>query len=185
MTIVVTILIWVLAAGLGLFVLAMVTPLRIELMLTREDAVHGLVALRPFGRLGPRVALSGRKKRQAAPKVALKKRAKGRVWQRNPQRIARAAIRLVTEILGRVHVDAASLDMRFGLGDPGETGQAFGLMTPLIYGTSAMQKVDVKIEPVFDRAVLTGHVALDLSLIPAALLAPFLRFGWTAFGPNR
>ena len=185
MTIMLTIVIWLLLAGLGLLVLAIVTPLRIELMLTREDAVHGLVALRPFGRFGPRIPLSGRKKTAAAPKVAPKKRAKGRVWRRKPHRIASAAIQLVTEILGRVHVDAASLDMRFGLGDPGETGQVFGLMTPLIYGTSAMPKVRVNVEPVFDRAVLTGHVALDLSLIPAALLAPFLRFGWTAFGPDR
>ncbi len=185
MTLVVTILIWLLAAGLGLFVVAMVTPLRIELMLTREDAVYGSVALRPFGRFGPRIALSGRKKREAAPKAASKKRAKGRVWRRKPQRIVRAAIRLVTEILGRVHVDAAVLDMRFGFGDPGETGQAFGLMTPLIYGTSAMPKVRVKVEPVFDQTVFTGQVALDLSLIPAALLAPFVRFGWTAFGPDR
>lgn len=120
-----------------------------------------------------------------APKVAPKKPAKSRVWRRKPQRFARASIQLVTEILGRVNVDAASLDIRFDLGDPGETGQVFGLMTPLIYGTSAMPKVRVKVEPVFDQIVLTGQVAVDLSLIPAALLAPFVRFGWTAFGPGR
>ena len=60
-----------------------------------------------------------------------------------------------------MHIDAASLDMGFGLVDPGETGQAFGLMTPLSDGTSAMPKVRIHVEPVFDRTVLAGQVALD------------------------
>ncbi|MCK8462455.1 DUF2953 domain-containing protein [Aliiroseovarius sp. S1339] len=89
------------------------------------------------------------------------------------------------DIWDRVRVDAATLDLRFGLDDPAETGQAFGQMTPLIYGTSAAPRVHINVDPAFDRAILKGRVALDLSFVPFMLVPPFIRFGWSAFWPDR
>ncbi len=100
-------------------------------------------------------------------------------------RIAQAAIRLVTELMATVRFETASLNLRFGLGDPAETGQLYGQLTPLVYSASGCPRVRIDVEPIFDEATLTGRAALDLSVVPARLIAPFLRFGWSAFGPTR
>jgi hypothetical protein len=186
MPIAITIMIWLLVAGLALLLLAMATPLRIELMLIKEDAWRFSVALRPFGRFGPRIALPDRKKKtERAPKAAPKKRPGRRSWQQQPQRVARAVVRLAADILRHLRVNAVTLDLKFGLGDPAETGQVYGLLAPLIYSANAIPLVRLSIDPAFDRTILTGRAELDLSLIPVTLLAPSVRFGWSAFGPRQ
>ena len=186
MAIAVIILVSGLAIMLGLIVLAMVLPFRLELDLNKDEAWHFRAALRPFGRFGPRIAVSGRKKN--APKAAKKpdvaaKRNKSR--KTGFQHLARPALQFATDVLRRVHLSTARLEMRFGLGDPGETGQAFGLLAPLIYGSRACRGSSIQIVPVFDRRTLTARAELDLSIVPATLLGPLIRLGWAAFGPGR
>ena len=183
----IAIVFWVLVAVLLLLVLIMALPLRIEMHLSREEALRYSVALRPFGRFGPRIPLSDRRKKasKAAPKLKSGKRKNGGRWMKKPKRLVGAAVRLVMELVGCVRVEAATLDLRFGLGDPAETGQAYGQMAPLIYGTAPAPRLHINVEPVFDRAELSGRVALDVSLVPLMLVPPFVRFGWSAFGPGR
>ena len=180
------ILIWGLIVVLALLLLALAMPLRLELLLSKQEAVQFTAALRPFGRFGPRISLSdrGRKKPKAKAKPDRPTKKRG-TWKINPKRVVRASVRLVMDLVGLVRLEAASFDLRFGLGDPAETGQVFGQMTPLIYGTSGMPRVHVDVQPAFDRALLEGRVALDMSLVPLRILPPFARFGWAAFGPGR
>ncbi|MCO4848845.1 MAG: DUF2953 domain-containing protein [Yoonia sp.] len=186
MAIVFPILFWLLVAILAVFVLALVTPLRIELSVMKGDAWQLSAALRPFGRFGPKIPLSRRTKEpETAHKPKRDKRKKWGKLTRKPQRIGRAALRLVTDLIHCVRLHAATVDLTFGLGDPGETGQVFGLMAPLIYGPSLGERVNLNVVPAFDRTVLTGRLAVDFSIIPASLLAPTARFGWTAFGPRQ
>ena len=70
-------------------------------------------------------------------------------------------------------------------GGPAETGQIFGMLTPVLYGVSNLRKIDVRIRPVFDQAAFSGHAAMVISVVPAMLVPPFLRFGWASFGPGR
>ena len=176
----------VLCLFLAVLVLFAAMPLRLELEVHKSEAWRFRAAVRPFGRYGPRIALSGRsqkpdrrdeKQRDASPKPKKRKlRAKG---------LARAVMRLIGDVLRRIRIDTARLKMRFGLGDPAETGQVFGYLAPLIYGTTPGQAIWLEVEPVFDQAVLEGEAELDLSVVPATLLGPLFRFGWFAFGPVR
>ena len=182
---VLAVLIGLLATVLAVLVVAMALPLRLELRLVKEDTWSVSGALRPFGRFGPRIPLSrDRKKAKTAPKPR-RKRAPRDLFSRKSQRVAGATVRLLADILHRVRLETARLEMRFGIGDPAETGQVYGLLAPLIYGTASAPRTHVRIEPVFDRAVLSGRAELDMSLIPGTLLAPVIRFGWSAFGPER
>ena len=142
MSVVLALLGWILVAVIGLIVLFAVLPLHLELLLTKEEAVRFSAALRPFGRFGPRIALSGRKKSAAKeepkePQAREKKSSRRKALAKNPRQIAGAAVRLVTDLIGCVEIRSASIDGRFGLGDPAETGQVFGLMSPLLYAAPA------------------------------------------------
>lgn len=176
----------VLCIFLSVLALLAAMPLRLELEVHKSEAWHFRAALRPFGRYGPRIALSGRKqksyRREEEPRDARATRKKRQVRAKG---LASAAMRLIGDILRRVHIDVASFQIRFGLGDPAETGQLFGYLAPLVYGGAPCQTISFEVEPVFDRALLEGKAQLDLSIIPATLLGPLFRFGWAAFGPVR
>lgn len=179
---------WILIALLALLVAAMLMPVRLELSLHKDVVWRGTAAVRPFGRFGPRIVL---RRGKAANKTGKSDRKPGkkRAWRRRLKlrgmQVATAFLRLVSDILRKTRIATARLDVQFGLGDPAETGQVYGFLAPVIHGLHAMKTVSVTARPVFDRACLSGKAELDLSLVPAALLAPAARFGWTMLRPTR
>ncbi|MFY0312449.1 DUF2953 domain-containing protein [Leisingera sp. D0M16] len=168
-----------LAALFALIVLVLVSPLRIELVLRKEAGLAFTAALRPLGGFGPRIRLSGRRKTPPAGKKP------GRKRPFDARRLVPAAARLAAVILRRIRIRTLILDAKFGSGDPAETGQLYGMLAPLVYGSLPARRLQVSVKPVFDRAVLSGRAELDVSLVPAALIVPAVRFGWDAFGPVR
>ena len=186
MILVVEIVLWAVLFVAGLVLLALVTPLRLEMRLSRDEALQFSAVLRPFGRFGPRIPLSGGSEKSGSKNKPRHGKQPGRRLRKaQPKRLAQAALRLFVEVIGRVRIEAAALDVRFGLGDPGDTGQVFGQLFPLLNAIPATRRVRLNVEPVFDQAMLKGRVSLDLSLVPFRLVKPFVRFGWTAFGPQR
>ena len=182
-----SVILWLVAAMLALLLAILVSPLRIEFRSETGKAAHYSLALRPFGRFGPGLTLADSKSaprdKKEKPKKMRKKRRLGA--RRDPRRIIRAAIRLIAEIVGQLHIEELAVDLRFGAEDPAETGEIFGMLTPLIHGTSCHRRMHVTIEPVFDAALFDGRAALDITLTPARLLPPLFRFGWAMFGPVR
>lgn len=156
--------------------LAAVLPVRLELTVHKEGEWRVAAALRPFGRYGPRLLMSNKKRHPKASKKATLKR-------RTPTRKSRidvaVVLRLLTDILGCINIGRLNVDARFGLGDPAATGQAFGTLAPVIYGTSALRGFRVHAVPVFDRPVLSGAAEIAFSVIPITLLGPAFRFGWS------
>ncbi|NNF72409.1 MAG: DUF2953 domain-containing protein [Rhodobacteraceae bacterium] len=189
MSALVFIFVGLLAVLLGVVLLVMITPLRLELLLTKDDALRFCAALRPLGRFGPRIELTDRHREKPKEKPVTKRKKKTPVVQRIRERgvheVMNAATRLVSDIIHCVRVEKAVLDVTFGFDDPGDTGQAYGMLAPLIYTSRASDRMRVAIVPEFDRATLQGRVALDLSLIPAMLVPPVTRFGWAIWGPVR
>lgn len=186
MALALAILAWVLAAVLAIVLAALILPLRLELRVAAEETVRWSAAVRPFGRLGPRIPLNRaprRKKRPKTPKT--EKPARRSRLRSEPMRVARSAMGFVASVLRAIRIDTLRLDLKFGTGDPGDTGQIYGMLTPLIYGAGAGRHVQIDVEPVFDRAVVLGHAALDASVRPIRILWAALRFGWLAFGPAR
>lgn len=186
MWIVLTILLWLLAAVIALLLVALVSPLRIEAKASVGEAFRYSLALRLFGRVGPRVVVadSATPPRKKKPKTATKKAKHRSSANRAPMRIIRAAFPLISVVLACLHIDKAMLDLRFGADDPAETGQIFGILAPMVFGVEGGQRFHFSVEPVFDRAVFDGCAAVDVTMIPARLIYPVARFGWSAFGPR-
>lgn len=186
MTVVLTALLWLLLGAILLLLAAIFAPVRIRLRAQFGTAGGYRLALRPFGGLGPRLVVADSRRKTAKKPKARRKARRGRSrWRPGPRRFARAAFRLIADLAGCLRLNAAALDIRFGTGDPAETGQVFGLLAPLIHGTAGASRVTIAAVPVFDRAVLGGRAALDASVTPARLVPPFVRFVWSAFGPVR
>ena len=188
MSLALAILGWILVAVLLVLAAAIFLPLRLEMRAVADGALTVSAALRPFGRYGPRIPLKPSAKKEAKPRPKKARRARGRTLRRagrDPRRLVAAALGLARDLIRLVRIETASLDLRFGCADPGETGQIFGLMTPFIYGTGAVPRTHLRVEPVFEGAVFDGRAALDLSLVPARLVPVAVRFGWAAFGPHR
>ena len=101
--------------------------------------------------------------------------------------MVRAGPGLIGGVLRCIRVDRFRVDCTFGLGDPAETGQVFGVLAPFVYGTRwAWGRADaVALTPVFDRACLEGEADVALAVTPMRLLGPVLRFAWATFGPGQ
>ncbi|MCR9087802.1 MAG: DUF2953 domain-containing protein [Rhodobacteraceae bacterium] len=183
MEVLAVVLTWGLAAVLFLILLVLCLPLRLELMLRKQADWQYSVRLRPFGRIGPSISLSG-KKTGAEPKAGDTQQDRKRRRRGGPfgaQRMLRAVVRLLMDILYRIRIGQLTLDARFGLGDPAATGQTYGALMPVVYAAAAFPGVRMNLVPVFDIAELTGAARLNVSLIPVTLIGPALRFGWQAF----
>lgn len=187
-------LMWLVLGLLALVLAVLAAPLRIELSLHKGARWRYTVALRFFGGIGPRLVLDSetRKPSPAEPapkpddkneraKKPKRRRRKRRAF--NMRRMASEAPALIGGLLRCFHLKSARLRARFGLGDPAETGQVYGLLCPAIANASALPRTELAIEPVFDALCLTGEAALELSVRPLALLGPAARFGWRVFGP--
>ena len=180
------IFLWVFAAVCFLLLAALALPVRVECRASVGEVLHYRVGLRTLGGLGPRVALADSDKpsrKKAKPKE--KKFRKDKSKRREAARILPAAMRLVNDIFGRLHVEKLALDVRFGADDPADTGQIYGSIAPVIYGTAGCRSLQLNVRPVFDGAVFDGHAALDVRFTPLRLIPPFVRFGWSALGPHR
>ncbi len=162
---------------------AAVLPLRLELELHKEAEWRIAAAIRPFGLYGPLLPFSN-KQRHAKPTKTVKP--KRRVLRHTSSRVsATAVLRLLTDVLGCIRIGHLTVNAQFGLGDPAATGQAFGMLAPVIYGTSATPSIQVRAVPVFDRAVLSGAAEMAFFVIPITLLGPAIRFGWSVIRPAR
>lgn len=184
---VLTVLAWGLLAAFVLLILAAALPLRVELALNKREAWAYRAVLRPLAGFGPRIVLRDSADRAKSKRSKSdRKRGKAPTFGRqDPLRSLRVLTRLATDLLHHVRVDKALLDMTFGLGDPAETGQAFGIVAPLIYSGVALPRTCLRVEPDFAHTILRGRGDFAVSLIPITLVPLLVRFGWSAFGPRR
>lgn len=175
-----------LASVLALIVATLALPLRLELRAQFGPALRWTAAVRPLGRFGPRIPIGpGKVGKPRSTREKPRKSAKPSRGQGDPQRLFKSAIRLFRDVMPLVHVRALSLHLRFGCDDPSDTGALYGAFTPIMFGVSGSRRADIRVEPVFDRAVFTGQAALDASVTPARLLPVLARFGWAEFGPGQ
>jgi hypothetical protein len=79
---------------------------------------------------------------------------------------------LVAEVPSAVHISEARGELALGLGDPADTGAAFGLLSGLAYGVPGG---GLALHPVFDRPCLEGAVDATLRIGTPRLLGIALR----------
>ena len=170
-----------------LLVLVMVLlslPVLMDFRLSRHQALRFLLSARPLGGHGPRITIiDSNRPRKPKPaqknNEALEKSKKRRTGMR--VLFGSEALRLVASLLRLIHFERLRAEAVFGLGDPADTGQIFGLLTPVIYGTGSC----IRLEPVFDGPCLEGFCEATFRVRPIALALPLLRFVWQVFGPAR
>ncbi len=176
-------LLWLGVALLVLITLILVTPIHITASWQSDPAKPSTVLLRLFGGGFPAVKVYDSRKPVTARKKADRKTPKHRKtrgWVSHGDMLVEG-IALVQRLLGAVHIDDLRLDAEIGLGDPGETGQLYGQLCPLIYTTRG----HVSVRPNFDMACLQGAALARLHFTVLGLIWPFVRFGWRVFGPVR
>lgn len=181
-------LLWLGFAVVVLITAALVMPLGIKIEAVLDGTIRWTFGLQPFGRFGPTIQLGKAKpKKRSLAKPGKDTAGKTSRGFRKPNlgRFPSAALQLVSALFQTIRLRHFSLDLKFGCADPADTGQLYGMLTPLLYGTSGSHRADLHVVPVFDGAMLKGRATLDLSLIPVRLAPPIIRFGWSIFGPRR
>lgn len=191
------VILWfLLALGLALL-LALALPVRLRLHARSQPVRRLRLELGLLAGMGPSIAMVDTSRRAKPPKAAKKpepvrrrKRKKARtvgIGAGRGLRMARAAPGLLGGVLRQVRVERFIVDCVFGLGDPAETGQVFGLLAPFQYGSQWAwgRATRVVFTPDFDRRCLEGEADVALAVTPLRLLSPALRFAWAVFGPRR
>lgn len=179
---------WVLLALFALAAAVLFIPLRLRLQAATDGpAPHLRLQAVLFAGRGPRIDLAGRgKAKTRTPAKTRRKSRKRKTGRHRPParvmaRLASGLPRLLGDLLAAVHLVELRASGAFGLGDPAETGALFGLLAPLAYAPPPGSRLQLEVTPVFDRPHLEGRISAAVDLVPAALLAAVLRFGWRGF----
>ena len=174
----------VLAALLAVLIAAVVMPVRLGCSLRSAPGWRARVVVRPFAGLTPDIPVfdSARRSRRAErPAARNKKRAarSRRQRQRQKQRSARAASaapRLIAQLLRAIHLERLTIDADFGLADPAETGQLFGLAAAFKHAVRPRPPMSIDLRPDFTGPRLSGVFEAQLRFTPAAFIPPGIRF---------
>ncbi|UEC42794.1 MAG: hypothetical protein METHAR1v1_870002 [Methanothrix sp.] len=84
--------------------------------------------------------------------------------------------RLLRSLLGTLQLRSLSIDMRIGLPDPAETGEAFGLISAALAPLKAFSPVRARIVPSFAGEEIAGSVEGGLRIWPIKAVPPITRF---------
>jgi hypothetical protein len=197
---VVNLLLWVSVVLVVALAALLLMPVRVSAAVQTAPQLTYQVDVRLLGHWTPRIPLldsarprkpDGKAREKRAPhrvaqpvsgkKTAVRKR---RLSRECGARMVPALPRLLAEVARSVQWESFHLDAEFGLGDPADTGQMYGCITPLQYGVPWPPSVSIALRPNFERVCLGGELQATLRLRLAALLAPAARFAWRAFGPQ-
>jgi len=178
-------MVWLVALAtivLGI-VAALAIPVQLEVSAELTDRLRGQVRLRwwfAVFNLTPGATVA-RKKPAAAvtpAKSAAAPRRSGRAaWAALRTRgLVPRALRLVRDLLCRIHVRRFRLRARYGLGDPADTGQLCGSLAPVLALASA-RGMDVRCLPEFgDAVIIDGACSGTIAVRPLSVLALILAF---------
>ena len=176
------VVLWVAAAILAVVIAACLTPLRLEVAVRKKPDWQLKMNLRPFGRFGPEIPL---RRPRSKPRPYRPRPKKERGKRPSLQRIVTNAIRLLSDVLASIRFEGLRCNCRYGFDDPAETGSVYGMLAPIIQTSSPSSRLQLDVQPEFERAVFELEANAAISLVPARLVMPLLRFGWLTFGPQR
>lgn len=193
-----SVVLWGLAALLAVVVLAVIVlflPFRLRLSVRSAPGAFFRVEIRPFAGLLPWIPLvdSARPKEtepEAEPEAPEPGRPSARK-RRGPRidvwRVLRALPRFIRDSLHIFRIDRIEVEGIFGLGDPAETGAAYGTIAPpLVAAGYALGCAEaVRVTPDFDRATLEGRAEAEITVRPVRAIRPTVAFAWAVLGPRR
>lgn len=106
------------------------------------------------------------------PKVLTKKRG-----ARTPSlTVIRRGFRLLGELLGKVRIHHAELDLSVGTNDPAMTGELVGFAAPMVALANALPRTRVTLTPDFAIPMIEGIGKGEIRLVPIRLVQPIVGF---------
>ena len=185
----ITIILWLVLVMLVVVFLAVVTPVLVRVHLTTSPQLSYRVELRALAGLAPRIRLAGLMGKsgvmQTQPKSGKPKHRSMPNFRRGNGTAFRRISLFLIDILHRIHLIELHVDAVFGLGDPADTGQVYGLLMPLRYAGPVPQSVSLELRPDFTKTCLSGHLTTVFRVTLAALCVPIIGFAWHLYGPRR
>lgn len=177
------VILWAVAACLLVLVLVLALPVHVQGKLDTSAAQTFQGQLKLFGGLTPWIDVSRGEEDQRQPPKQLRKASSG-LRPHTVGRLIHAAPRLIGSLLMPIRASDGTLALTFGSGDPAETGEFFGLCTPLVYGASAALPFSIVVQPDFDQQRLDVQASLTFRAIPLAFVPPIAAFVWRVWGPR-
>lgn len=113
---------------------------------------------------------------EAAALEKTKKRTEKRGARLPHLTIIRRGFRLLGELLNRVRIRRAELDLSIGTNDPAATGEFAGFAAPIVALANALPRTRVTFTPAFGGAMLEGAGEGEIRFVPLTLLPPMIRF---------
>ena len=90
--------------------------------------------------------------------------------------IVRRGFRLLGELLGRVRIRRAELDLSIGTNDPAATGEFAGFAAPIVVLANALPRTRVIFTPDFTGPTLEGAGEGEIRFVPIALVPAMVSF---------
>ncbi len=181
------ILLAVLAIPLAFLVTALVTPVQIGCIARSAPTGRLMIVARLFGGLTPPIQIHDSIRQKARKKPPPPRREKKTSRSRQGMTSVRRAIaepHLLADLLKPIHIERLAIDADIGFDDPADTGQLYGLLSPLIHSRLPSSAVSIAVRPDFSGSRISGEAIAEVSFIPVAFLPPAVRFGWRVFGPR-
>jgi len=88
----------------------------------------------------------------------------------------RRTLKFLKDIFNIAEIKNLQAKLSFGLGDPADTGQLYGLMSPVFAFLYAVPRVNVSFTPIFDRATLDAEINAALRIVPIRFFRAIFRF---------
>jgi len=180
---------WLLVGLLVLVAVILLSPIHIRMTASSDPVQKVRVELRLFSARFPRLFAFDSTRHvaddrvasvPAKPKSKTKPKKKHRKLPRNLSRLIPEIPSTIKNTLRGIHIDALRVRGEFGLGDPADTGQVFGMLAPLIY-IPQNPKFNVMLAPNFNTACAHGNAEAALHFTPIRLSLPALKLAWRAF----
>jgi hypothetical protein len=85
-------------------------------------------------------------------------------------------LKLFREMLTVAEIRQLQARLGFGLGDPAETGQLYGMVSPMFVFMYAMPGVNFVVIPIFDRTIFQVEISAALRIVPLRFVRAILYF---------
>ncbi len=90
--------------------------------------------------------------------------------------VIRRGFGLLGELLGRVRIRRAELDLSFGTDDPAATGELAGFAAPIVALANALPRTRVTLTPDFTGPTFEGAGEGEIRVVPITLVLPMVGF---------
>jgi hypothetical protein len=167
-------LLWTVLGLIGFTVAALAVP--VDMMARLDLGARTRCSLR----IGWLFGLVRLQRDMGAPKPTTPEKPKARRKKRGAPTpsltVIRRGFRLLSELLGRVRIRHAELDLSVGTNDPAATGELAGFAAPIVALANALPRTRVTLTPDFTGPTFEGTGEGEIRFVPIRLVPPMVGF---------